>query len=569
MSAEPTRPSGPGPGSAGTVRQGAAADEALSAGEVVPTTVVSPAGAVARLTARGIRRGALVVAAVAAGMSAIVVVSYESVVAQAPGGAAALQVLATNPAIRTLFGEPVALDDPGGFTVWRTGTALGVLLGVWALLTATWLLRGEEDAGRWTLLLAGRLRHGAAVAATLAVLTIALLLAGGAVAVAMIVAGASAGPAVLHASGLALTGVFFAGVGAVTAQVAGSRGTASGVAAGVLVGTLLLRMVGEGVGALGWLRWLSPFGLAALAAPFHADRVAPVLVLAAAAGTTQAAAALLATRRDVGAGLVDGAGTRPARLALLGSAPGFAMRRTLRPLAGWTIGVVGYFLLIGLLAVSLTEFLQQYPAFSRMAAQAGFGDLSSPQGFAATLFALLPVPVGAFAAVRVAALAHDETTRRLPLLLAAPLSRVRLLAGNAAVTTVAVVALTLAAGVAMWGGAVTVGAELGFGAAVAGVANTLPVSLLGLGFAMLGLGLSPRAVVALGILPGAGGFLLRVLADSVDAPRWVSQISPFAHLEPVPASGPDLVASVVMLAVALAAAAGGGLAYRRRDMRCE
>ncbi|MEK8110427.1 hypothetical protein NKG94_51120 [Micromonospora sp. M12] len=40
-----------------------------------------------------------------------------------------MAALARNPAIRTLFGEPVALDQPGGFTVWRTGTVLAVLLG--------------------------------------------------------------------------------------------------------------------------------------------------------------------------------------------------------------------------------------------------------------------------------------------------------------------------------------------------------------------------------------------------------------------------------------------------------
>ncbi|MBP2368035.1 polyketide antibiotic transporter [Pseudonocardia parietis] len=571
--AGPARPQGDRRGSLSTVRPGAPADGTEPTGGRAPAAAGAPAprptAAVARLTTRWVRRSAAVVALVAAGMSAIVVASYDSVVAQAPGGAAALQVLATNPAIRTLFGEPVALDDSGGFTVWRTGTALGVLLGVWALLTATRLLRGEEDAGRWTLLLAGRLRHGPAVATALAVLTAALLTAGGAVAVAMILAGANAGPALLHAAGLALTGAFFAGVGAVAAQVAGSRGAASGAGTGVLLGMLLLRMIGDGVDALGWLRWFSPFGLTALAAPFHTDRVAPVLVLAAAAVGALVAAPLLAARRDVGDGLVPRAGTRRARLALLGSPHGFALRRTLRPLTGWAIGVGAFYLLLGLLAVSLTDFLQRNPLFAGLATRAGFGDLATPPGFAGTLFALLPVPVGAFAAVRIAALAHDETTRRLGLLLAAPLSRVRLLTGTAAVTAGAAVALTLVAAVAMWAGAAATGADLGLGDAVAGAANTLPISLLGLGFAVLGLGLSPRAVIALGILPGAGGFLLNVLADSIDAPRWVAQVSPFAHLEPVPATAPTPAASAVMLAVALLAAAGGVLAYRRRDLRSD
>ena len=39
-----------------------------------------------------------------------------------------------------------------------------VLGAIWGLLTATRLLRGEEDAGRWELLLAGRTTRGGAAA---------------------------------------------------------------------------------------------------------------------------------------------------------------------------------------------------------------------------------------------------------------------------------------------------------------------------------------------------------------------------------------------------------------------
>jgi len=105
---------------------------------------------------RQVRRGTLIVAVVCAGMSALVVVQYRSL-----GGAlgtASLTALAENPAIRTLFGPPVALDDAGGFTVWRVGTGLAALVGIWAALTATRLTRGDEEAGRWNLLLGGRVR---------------------------------------------------------------------------------------------------------------------------------------------------------------------------------------------------------------------------------------------------------------------------------------------------------------------------------------------------------------------------------------------------------------------------
>ncbi len=54
-------------------------------------------------------------------MSAIVAVQYRTTF-QGSIDQSGLRALAENPAIRILFGPPVALDDAGGFTVWRTGT---------------------------------------------------------------------------------------------------------------------------------------------------------------------------------------------------------------------------------------------------------------------------------------------------------------------------------------------------------------------------------------------------------------------------------------------------------------
>jgi ABC-2 type transport system permease protein len=264
-------------------------------------------------------------------------------------------------------------------------------------------------------------------------------------------------------------------------------------------------------------------------------------------------------------------GVRPARAhrsrtALLGSLPGFAVRTTLRPLAGWALGIGAFFLLIGLIAESMTGFLRDNPQFADLARQAGF-ELDAVQGYAATLFALLAVPLGGFTATRIAALAHAETTRRLDLLLGAPITRVRLLGVEAGTAAAGALALTGTAAVAVWAGTSLTGAPLGLGAALAGAANTLPITALGLAFALLALGWVPRAVVAVGMVPAAGGFLLMVLVDSVDAPAWVASLSPFAHLAPVPAAPPDVPAAVAMSAVAVGVAALGALGYQRRDIR--
>ena len=47
-------------------------------------------------------------------------------------------------------------EDLAGFTVFKIAMTLMILGAVWGLLTSTRLLRGEEDTGRWELLLAGQ-----------------------------------------------------------------------------------------------------------------------------------------------------------------------------------------------------------------------------------------------------------------------------------------------------------------------------------------------------------------------------------------------------------------------------
>ncbi|MCX4561484.1 hypothetical protein OHU07_30170 [Streptomyces phaeochromogenes] len=532
-----------------------------------PTDSRAVAGrAVTALALRQTRRGTLVVAALVAGMSAVAVAAHRSTVKDQVD-AAALEALARNPAIRTLFGEPIALDDAGGFAVWRTGTALAVVLAVWALLAATRITRGEEDAGRWDVLLAGRVPITTVVARHIAVLVAASLLAGAAAFAGLAAAGATAGGAAVHSAGLALCGVFFTAVGAMTAQVFATRASASGAAVAVLGISMLLRMVGDGVAALGWLRWLSPFGLTALARPYDGNRIWPLLVLFAACLVLATAAAAAAGLRDIRDGYLHSSSGRAPRMRLLGSVQAFAVRRLVRPLAAWSAGVGAYYLLIGVLALSMSGFLTDNPHFADLAAQAGFAGLGTVRGYAATLFALLAVPAGAFAAVRLATLAADETGRRLTLLFAQPLTRARMLTGEIAAALGGVIVLTTVAGLATWSGTTAVGADLGLISALSGAWNVVPIALLCLGAGVLALGWAPRAVAIIGSLPAAGGFLLKVIADSSGWPAWVGQLSPFAHLAAVPDAPVNWPAAFLMTAIATLAAAAGVIGYQLRDLR--
>src|SRR3954465_8449642 len=121
----------------------------MTAGATLGPQQEASAGSSTRLVVaaavRLVRRGSLVVSAVVGVLTAFVAAEYRSTFSSA-FSASSLEALAQNPAIRTLFGPPVALDDPGGFTVWRTGTVVAVLVGVWGALAAPPLPPRHEHA---------------------------------------------------------------------------------------------------------------------------------------------------------------------------------------------------------------------------------------------------------------------------------------------------------------------------------------------------------------------------------------------------------------------------------------
>jgi ABC-2 type transport system permease protein len=228
---------------------------------------------------------------------------------------------------------------------------------------------------------------------------------------------------------------------------------------------------------------------------------------------------------------------------------------------------MAYFLLFGLLATGMTDFLRDNPSFAELAAQAGFAQLGSVEGYVSALYTLLAVPVGTFAVVRIAATGADETAGRLSLLYSLPVDRARWAATEAVAVSVACVALAGAAGLATWVGTSWVDAGLGLGDALVGAVSVVPVALLCLGAALAALGWAPSAVLPLGVLPAAGGYLLLVLADTSGWPVAVRWFSPFAHLNAVPAEPWNAVGAIGMLALAALLALAGSLRYARRDLR--
>jgi ABC-2 type transport system permease protein len=214
---------------------------------------------------------------------------------------------------------------------------------------------------------------------------------------------------------------------------------------------------------------------------------------------------------------------------------------------------------------SILQFFDQNPRFAELTAAAGFGGLGTAAGFAAALFGLLAIPTGLYAATRLSAVVADERAGRSAMLLAAPKTREGILGAEIGTSAAGVIALHGVAALGMWAGAELTGAPLALADAVAGAVNTAPVALLALGAAAFAVGWLPGAVSAIGAIPVVGGFLLNVIADSVGAPTWVSNISPFVHVAATPAAAPNWHATAVFLLITAALSTAGAVGYRHRD----
>ena len=154
-----------------------------------------------------------------------------------------------------------------GYAEFRVVGILAIVTAAWSVFAAIRALRGEEDEGRYELILAGAVGRGGAVVAVLVALAVECLFLWAMAAAGFLLAGAllgemTVGQSLLTAATLAAPAVVFAAVGALASQLAPTRRSAQAGGAAA-VGVAVLLRIGADVGhGVGWMRWLTPIGWA-------------------------------------------------------------------------------------------------------------------------------------------------------------------------------------------------------------------------------------------------------------------------------------------------------------------
>ncbi|QBS45263.1 ABC transporter permease [Nocardia sp. CS682] len=473
------------------------------------------------------------------------------------------KTITDSPALVAMYG-PVFSTDIGSLALWKAGPYFA-MIGIATILTVIRHTRVEEETGRAELVGATSIGRFAGLTAVLLMTTFGCVVVG-ILSTAMLysndlpLTGSAAFSVTLACSGLA-----WAGVAAVAAQVSTGARIARGVALGALAAAFALRAIGDA--GNGVLSWFSPVGWCIQLRAFAQERwwvLIPLLVLAA---LTTAAAYVLLSRRDTGSGLLAERPGPPAAAPALSGPAGLAWRLQRGSLLAWTIGFLLYGLLMGGAVRSVGNMVNDNSTVQDLVTRMGGSDMLQ-NSFITLALTLLAAGAAAYSVSAVLRLHDEESSQRAESTLAGAVSRERYALSHIGFALLGPALLLLVAALAI---GVVYGATDGDMAgkltdAVGAAAVQVPAVWVFTGIAVAIYGIAPRFTpIAWGVL---SVLIVIFFIGSLDGlPQWLVDLVPFVHPPKLPGAEFQAAPVLWLLGVAAALLAVGIVAFRRRDLR--
>jgi ABC-2 type transport system permease protein len=482
------------------------------------------------------------------------------------------------PIVAGLAGNPVNVGTLGGYLSWKYGPFFEIMVGIWSILAlsgtlATEAQRGSLDFvaaapfGKRRLALEKLTAHVTVMGLVAAILAVCAWAAGalfGTVPEDAIPVGAAIDYALL----VGLIGLACGGVAFALGPIVG-RGSAAGIAGVVLMAGYLVNGYQASVPAFQPLAGLTWFGWTAGNLPLAGQLDWPSLLPVAVAVLVLFAIGVEGfARRDVGVtSAIPWPGLPAATLGVGGPARRSFGERL--PLAlGWgiAIGFLGF--IMGAAARSVADALAAASPDTLGFFRAAFPDYDLRS--AGSLLELVFVGIGLIfagfaAATLVAGWGSDESSGRLEMVLATPLSRARWAVAGGLGVYGAITAMTVVFAVG-----------IGIGAAITGGDVLTPVVgtvVLGLyAAAMAGVGLAVGGLVRTSIAGEAvaavviATFLVDLVAPALKLPDWVHQLALSAHMGQPMIGTWDWAGIVACLVLAIGGLALSGWGMARRDV---
>jgi len=474
-----------------------------------------------------------------------------------------------------LAGKPVNIDSLGGYLQCKYGPVFVIVAGLWSILVLSSTLAAEAKRGSLELVAVapiGRRRlalekvaaHVVGMAIVVIVLTLGAVMAGaafGTLPVDTIPVGSAFG----FALWVGLLGLSFGALALALSQFLG-RGGAAGIAGAALFAGYILSNYQATTPGFPPLASLTPWGwtLDHLALAGQYDW--PSLLLPAVAIAVCVAIGVAAfVRRDLGATTALPMPGLPAATLGVHGPTGRSLGDRLPTALAWGLGVgvlgLAFAALSKVVADALHESSDLLQTLGAVFPQL---DIGSAGGFLQLTIQILYIVAGFAAATLNAGWTSDESSGRLEVLLATPMSRRRWVIRSGIGVLLAIGIMTLLISIGVGIGAATIGSDAVTPAIGTFVLGVYAIGLAGIGFAVGGFrsSLAAEAVAAVVIVT----YLIDLLAPAFDLPAWVHELALTSHLGQPMVGIWDWAGMALCVGLAVGGLLVGAWAIDRRDV---
>ena len=481
---------------------------------------------------------------------------------------------AQNPIIR-LFTLP-AEASVGGFVMLRAYIVFAVLAALMSMLAVTRLTRRDEETGRTELINSGSVGRQSSLAAALIVVVLLNVVVASLSALVLIANDLDTLSSWVAGMSIGAVGVVFAGVAAVSGQLAQTSRGANGISGAVLGGAYLASAVGAMLGDVepgevmvdpAWPTWLSPIGWGQMVRPFAKDNWWVFLIFLVVTLGLFVAAFIISLRRDVGHGLLAARRGPDSAPATLSTPAGLSWRLQRSPLLAWTFGVGVFAAVFGAIFDHFEELIGEIEGAEALFGEIG-GAATISDSYMSAIASIIGILVLFFAAQSLLRLRTEESEGRTEAVLATSVSRLGWKMSYQLMTVAGAAWLLMVAGLSAGLAAlVTTGGWEEYGRPLfEAMILQLPAVLVIVGLVSMLIGVIPRRAAS-----ASWGVLMVIIAcspvvsDLLDVPEWMQDLSPLSYTAGAVVDM-DVAEMLALTGLGFVLAAIGWIMYCLRDI---
>ena len=548
----------------------------MNADTAKPTVFKAPRSVIARFVARRTWRSALLWAVIFGAYVASKGVGYADAYTTHEARARIASVFSSNVGLTALLGKARNIDTVTGYITWNALGFMAIVAAIWGLLMATKIFRGEENAGRWELLLSGQTTARSAAVNALLGLASALTILYVVLTIFLIGIGSlhnvqfSASAAAFFGLAVIASAAMFMAIGALASQIMPTRSRAATATAVIFGICFLLRAMADTAASAHWLINITPLGWIENLWPLFGSQ--PIWLLPIGVVTLLAAytTVVLAGRRDLGASIVADKETAKPHLRLLNNQWSMSIRITRVSTIVWLLALTLYALAFGSLTKSAAAaFADSSAAQNVVARLAHTTQITGATTFLGIIFFMMMAVVMSYVASAVGAIREEESNGYLDNILVRPVARAQWLWGRIGLIAMALLVATVLTSLSIW--FVVSLQHLGVPTHkiwIAGV-NAMAPAILTLGVGILAFGFLPRLTMIGAYIVIAWSFLMQMVSSGINVNHWLLDTSVLHHITLAPATEPNWTAVIIVSSIGIVTALLGVWRFTSRDLAAE